>query len=254
MNISLAGRTVLVTGASTGIGAALAEGLTELGAVVAVHYNASRTAAEAVVARIEEAGGTGAAVHADLSRPGAHGGLITAVEEQLGSIDVLVNNAGGLVGRHETGTVTREFYDEVMELNFGSVVDLCNAVVPGMRSRGGGVIINVSSIAADNGGGAGAALYGASKGAVVSYTRALAKELAPEGIRVNAVSPGVIQTPFHERYSTPEMLATMRSTIPMGRLGDPRECVGPVAFLASEELSSYVTGQVININGGQYFG
>jgi 3-oxoacyl-[acyl-carrier protein] reductase len=121
-----------------------------------------------------------------------------------------------------------------------------------MRSQGGGAIINVSSIAARHGGGPGSVIYAAAKGFVSVATRGWAKELVKDGIRVNAVSPGVITTPFHERYSTPEQLAAMQATIPMDRLGSPEDCVGAFLYLASEQLSGYVTGQVMEVNGGQY--
>jgi 3-oxoacyl-[acyl-carrier protein] reductase len=121
-----------------------------------------------------------------------------------------------------------------------------------MRAQGGGGIINVTSVAARHGGGPGAALYAGSKGFVSTMTRGLAKELVKDNIRVNAVAPGVIQTPFHDRFSTPQMLEGFRATIPMNRIGTPDECTGAFLFLASNQLSGYVTGQILEVNGGQY--
>ena len=253
MDIRFDDRTVLVTGASTGIGAALAVGYGACGATVAVHYNSSEPAAAAVVDRIREAGGDAFAVQADLGDADAAGALAEEVLGRAGALDVLVNNAGALIERRPTGEVTRELYDAVLDLNVAAVVALSNAVVPAMRSKGSGAILNVSSIAAANGGGAGASLYAAAKGAVVSYTRALAKELAGDGVRVNCLAPGVIATPFHERYTSPQAMEAMVGTIPMGRTGTPEECVGAALFLTSDALSSYVTGQVVAVNGGQFF-
>ena len=253
MQIRFDDTVVLVTGASTGIGAAMAAGFGRCGATVMVHYNANEDAAEQVVAGIEAEGGRAWAVRADLSDRGEQQRLVHDVLGRHSSIDVLVNNAGGMVERRLVGEMTAELYDRVMELNFGSVVALSNAVAPVMQRRGAGNIINIGSIASVNGGSPGSSLYGATKGAVASYTRALARELAKDGVRVNAISPGVILTPFHERYSTPEALESMRSTVPMGRLGSPEECVGAALFLASDHLSGYVTGQVLAVNGGQHF-
>lgn len=253
MDIRFDGKTVLVTGASTGLGAAMAVEFARSGAHTVVHYNNSAEAAQEVVARIEADAGSAYAVQADLSDRGGQASLASQVQERSGRIDVLVNNAGGLVERRLIGEVTPELYDAVMELNFGSVVALCNAVLPDMRARRAGSIINVGSIASVNGGSPGSSLYGASKGAVASYTRALAKEVAQDGVRVNAMSPGVIATPFHDRYTTPENMERMVQTIPMGRVGQPEECVGAALFLASDLLSGYVTGQVVAVNGGQHF-
>ncbi|HEY4137811.1 MAG TPA: SDR family oxidoreductase, partial [Casimicrobiaceae bacterium] len=140
----------------------------------------------------------------------------------------------------------------VMDLNVRSLVAASSAAIPFMRRAGHGNIINVTSIAARHGGGNGAVLYASAKGFVSTFTRGLAKEVVKDGIRVNAVSPGVITTPFHERYSTPAMLESFKATIPMGRLGTAEECVGAFMFLASDTLSGYVTGQIIEVNGGQY--
>jgi 3-oxoacyl-[acyl-carrier protein] reductase len=132
-----------------------------------------------------------------------------------------------------------------------SVVAAIQAAVPHLKAAGGGSVINTSSVAARNGGGPGSALYGGAKAFVSNMTRNLARELAPDGIRVNAVAPGVIMTPFHERFSTPELLEQLRKGIPMGKLGAPEDCVGAFLFLASPGMSGYITGQTIEVNGGQ---
>ena len=142
-------------------------------------------------------------------------------------------------------------FDEIVNLNVRSMVAACSAAVPHLRKTKRGNIINVTSIAARVGGGPGAALYASAKAFVSTFTRGLARELAGENIRVNAVSPGVILTPFHERYSTPQLLESMRATVPMARLGAADECAGTFIYLASDALSSYVTGQVVEVNGGQ---
>ena len=169
-----------------------------------------------------------------------------------GGIDVLINNAGSLVRRVPIAEIDDTFFDEVIDLNVRSVVMATAAVAPHMRRAGRGNIINVTSIAARNGGGNGAAMYASAKGFVSTFTRGIAKELVKDNIRVNAVSPGVIETPFHERHSTPQMLEAMRGSIPMGRLGTADECAGAFVYLASDALSGYVTGQILEVNGGQY--
>ena len=144
-----------------------------------------------------------------------------------------------------------EDFDRIIALNLASVVATCRQVIPAMRRQGGGAIVNLTSIAARTGGGGGSVLYATAKGGLSTFTRGLARELAPEGIRVNAVAPGIITTPFHDRHTTHDQMRAMVDGIPMGRAGDPKECVGAVLFLASTALSSYVTGQVLEVNGGQ---
>jgi 3-oxoacyl-[acyl-carrier protein] reductase len=252
MMSDLKDKRVLVTGSSTGIGAAVATAFAQHGARVVVHYNASAKEAEAVVGSIVAAGGQASAVPGDLRSSAGAIGVVQEAASRLGGLDVLVNNAGALVRRAPTAAIDDALYDEVLDLNVRSVLMASQAAIPWLRESGQGAIINTSSIAARNGGGPGALLYAASKAFVSNLTRNMAKEFAAEGIRVNAVAPGVITTPFHERFSTPEMLEAMGRTIPMGRLGHAEECAGAYLFLASARMSGYITGQTIEVNGGQY--
>jgi 3-oxoacyl-[acyl-carrier protein] reductase len=146
--------------------------------------------------------------------------------------------------------VKEQSWDEIQDLNLKSAVLCSQAVAPSLIERKRGAIVNVSSIAGRNGGGPGASAYASAKGGLISFTKALAKELAPQGVRVNAVSPGVIETPFHERFSTPEMMRNFVTAIPLGRVGTPMECANVIAFLASD-AASFVIGETIEVNGGQ---
>lgn len=249
----LKGRSALVTGASTGIGAAVAIAYAARGMRVAVHYNSSAAAAEQVVGTIRAAGGEAFALQGDVRDSAAIRRVVAQADERLGGIDVLVNNAGSLVKRVPIADFDDALFDEVLHINARSVLAFCREVVPLMRAQShGGSIINVSSIAARNGGGPGAYLYAGAKGFVSTATHGLAKELALDRIRVNAVSPGVIQTPFHDRFSTPQLLESFKAAIPMARIGEPDDCVGAFLYLASTQLSGYVTGQILEVNGGQY--
>lgn len=247
----LKGRVCLVTGASTGIGAAVARALGAQGARVAVHYNQSKDAANEVVAAIKAAGGEGFAIGGDVSRVKVVTEIVDRTASHFGQLDILINNAGSLVKRVPVFEVTDAQYDAVMDLNVRSVVAACRAAIPHFRKQGRGNIINTTSIAARNGGGYGAVLYASAKGFVSTFTRGLAKEVVKDNIRVNAVAPGVIATPFHERFSTAEQIKAMTAMIPMGRLGSSDECVGAYLYLGSDAMSGYVTGQVIEVNGGQ---
>jgi 3-oxoacyl-[acyl-carrier protein] reductase len=161
-----------------------------------------------------------------------------------------VNNAGSLVKRILIRDIPEESWDEIMDLNLKSAVICSQAVAPSMIERRSGAIVNVVSIAGRNGGGPGAGAYSSAKGGLITFTKSLAKELAPYGIRVNAVSPGVIDTPFHEVFSTPEIIQNVVKTIPLGRVGRPEECARVIAFLASD-AAGYVVGETIEVNGGQ---
>ncbi len=252
MQLDLAGKCVLVTGASTGIGAAAARAFAAAGCKVAIHYNASRNRAEEVASDVRLAGGEAHLVGGDLTDSARVRAVVDEAAAAMGGLDILINNAGGLIKRVQVADIDDAFFDQVIDLNVRSLVIATAAAVPHMRRAGHGNIINVTSIAARNGGGAGASMYASAKGFVSTFTRGAAKELTKDRIRVNAVSPGVIQTPFHERYSTPQMLETFRGAIPMGRLGTPEECTGAFLYLASDALSGYVTGQILEVNGGQY--
>lgn len=248
----LEGKAVLITGASTGIGAAAARAFAGCGARVAIHYNASEAEAQSVAQDVRAAGAEAALVRGDVTAEADVERVVAETRAAFGRIDVLVNNAGGMLGRIRIEDYTIAHIDRVLALNVTQVALFMRAVVPGMREQKWGNVINVSSIAARNGGGGGAILYAAAKGFVSTATRGWAKEVVGDGIRVNAVSPGVITTPFHERYSTAAQLEAMRATVPMNRLGAADECAGTFLYLASDALSGYVTGQVIEVNGGQY--
>lgn len=252
MTHDLKGKAVLITGASTGIGAAAALAFGRHGSKVAVHYNASRGAAEAVAAEIGKLGGEAVLVGGDVTQSDNVKRIVAETLAAFGRIDVLINNAGGLVGRTRIEDYTEDFLRQVVALNIIHVAMFMREVIPIMRRQKKGNVINVSSIAARHGGGAGAIIYAGAKGFISTATHGWAKEVVGDGIRVNAVSPGVITTPFHERYSTAEQLKAMQATIPMNRLGTADECAGTFVYLASDALSGYVTGQVIEVNGGQY--
>ncbi|QYN37169.1 SDR family oxidoreductase [Pseudonocardia sp. DSM 110487] len=249
--LDFSGQVVLVTGAGSGIGAAVAEGFGRLGAHVVVHYGHNREGAEKVAGSIQEAGGQASVVSADLARPAEAARLVDEVAARHGRLDVLVNNAGDLLGRMPVTEMTDEQFARVMDLNMSSVFAACRQAVPVMQRNGSGAIVNLTSVAARTGGAGGSVAYATAKGAVSTFTRGLAKEVARTGIRVNAIAPGIIVTPFHERHTSDDQMAAMVSGIPMGRSGTPDECVGTVLFLADPAMSGYVTGQVIEINGGQ---
>jgi 3-oxoacyl-[acyl-carrier protein] reductase len=248
--LDLAGRVALVTGASSGIGAATAGTLAELGARVAISYNRNHKGAEETRDRIVAAGGTAIALAADVRRAAEIHGLVERAVAGLGPIDILVNNAGSLVARRGIRDITEDQIDEIVALNLKSAILASQAVAQPMIERRRGAIVNVVSIAGHTGGGPGAGVYAAAKAALTAFTKSLAKELAPHGVRVNAVSPGVIDTPFHEMFSTPEMMRSFVSTIPLGRVGTAAECANVVAFLVSD-AASYIVGETIEINGGQ---
>ncbi|HUU72594.1 MAG TPA: glucose 1-dehydrogenase [Burkholderiales bacterium] len=248
----LKGKVALITGSSTGIGAAVAKAFGANGARVAVHYNSSKSEAEAVASEVRNSGGEAITLQGDVTNSDVCAKLVDDTVAKFGRIDILVNNAGGLIKRIPIAEMTDDMFSRVVQLNQRSALMCTKAAVGHMRKSGGGAIINVTSIAARHGGATGAVLYAGTKGFISTITRGFAKEFVKDKIRVNAVSPGVIATPFHDRFSTPEMLEGFKATIPMNRLGEADECAGAFLFLASGQMSGYITGQIIEVNGGQY--
>lgn len=250
-NLDLRKKVALVTGASSGIGRATAEALASNGACVAIGFHRNEAGAEAARSQIIGAGGCAIVLQADVTRASEVESLVEQTASKFGPIDILVNNAGSLVERLKILELTEERWDEVIDLNLKSAF-LCSKAVAGpMIERRTGAIINVSSIAGRNGGALGSIHYSAAKGGLITFTKGLAKELAPFGVRVNAVSPGVIDTPYHEQFSSPEMMKTYAGMIPLGRVGTPAEVGKVICFLASD-AASYLAGETIEINGGMF--
>ena len=243
--LDLTGKVALITGGSSGIGAATAQVFTELGAKVAIGYHRNREGADKVVAAT-----SALAIHADVREESGIRTLVDATVAKYGPIDILINNAGSLVERMKLRDINTAQWDNIFRLNVSSAVWCSQAVVQSMIDRKGGAIVNIVSIAGRNGGGPGATAYASAKAALIAFTKGSARELAPLGIRVNAVSPGVIDTPFHEVFSTPEMIKGFVAGIPMGRTGTSMECAKAIAFLASD-AASYIVGETLEVNGGQ---
>lgn len=241
----LKGKAVVVTGGVTGIGGAASLAFAACGARVLAQYLGGGEEMKAI-----EAAGI-ATMKLDLTEAGAPQKLINEAMTRFGRLDVLVNNAGSLVARTNLEDLDDDLIDRIFDLNCRQLIHCCRIAADQMKKQGSGNIINVSSIAARNGGGPGASVYGAAKAFVSAFSKTCARELVDHNIRVNCVSPGTIHTSFHDRFSTAERREAMRKTIPMGKLGAADDCAGTFLYLASDKASGYVTGQVIEVNGGQ---
>ena len=244
------GKVALITGGGGGIGRATALCLGETGMDVAVHYFRNADGAKCTVAKLKEMGRKADAFQADLSHAEEARNLVRDVEERLGTIDVLINNAGDLVERRTLIEMSEDLWRRILDLNLTSAFFCTQEVARRMVGNGGGVIVNVSSLAAHNGGGPGAFAYATAKGALISFTKAIAKELAPKGVRVNAVAPALIgETNFHGRYTSREAFDNTVKSIPLGRAGTPEDVARVIRFLVSDD-SAYLVGETIDITGG----
>ena len=249
--MKLENKVAIVTGGSRDIGRAVSEKLAAEGAKVIVNYFSNPDHGKETVAAIESAGGTAIAVAGDMTKKADVEKLVAETIKAFGnSIDVLVNVVGGLVARKTLSEMDDEFFDRLLRLNVTSSFLTMQSIVPHMPS--GGAVINFASQAGRDGGGPGASAYATSKGAVMTFTRAMAKELGPSNIRVNCVCPGMISTTFHDNFTKKEVRSNVAGVTPLRREGEAAEVADLVAYLASAE-SSFVTGASIDINGGLLF-
>ncbi len=244
--IDLSGKVILITGASRGIGRATALLAARVGATVAVNYVQMEMAARKLVDEITNSGHRASAFQADVARLPEVQKMVAAVLKEFGQIDVLVNNAG-VWTYGAIDTMPEAVWDETMNINLKSIYNCCRAVVPHMKARRQGTIINLASTAGQRGE-AFHSHYAATKGAIISFTKSLAPELAPHNILVNCVAPGWVATDMSNEAITLESESIMR-TIPLRRAGTAEEIAGPIVFLASS-YASYITGEVFNVNGG----
>jgi 3-oxoacyl-[acyl-carrier protein] reductase len=245
----LKNKVAFITGSSSGIGEQLALAFADHGADVIVHGNSKISEAEKLCQKISNKGVQSLLVKGDLTMRSEVESIFSKITEVFGRIDILINNAGTMVKRCKIEDLKFEDWNRIIDVNLTSVFHVTQAIIPLMKQQGGGTIINMSSVAARNGGGGGAVAYATAKGGVSTLTKGLAKELAQYNIRVNAIAPGVITTPFHDQYSTTEMREKMITQVPLGREGKPEEIAGAALYLASD-YSSYVTGEIIEVTGG----
>ena len=244
-------KRAVVTGAGRGIGRAIAEAFAAVGAEVLVHYHSSEKSAQEVVETIQTHGGKAWAAQADLTDSAQAKALFKQVEARWGALDLLVNNAGDLLQRSTIADFSDELIDQVIKLNVHTAIYSSREAIPLLKKSQHASIVNVGSIAGHNGGANGAALYAATKGAIHSFTRGLAKELAPQ-IRVNAIAPGVVMTDFHRRHSTAQSLEAVVGNTPLKRLGQAEDMAAAVVFLCSEG-AAFMTGEILELNGGLWF-
>ncbi len=249
MDIRFDKKVVLITGASSGIGRATAIEFAKSGANVVVHYNESKKEAEQVVEKIRSLGTKVIAIKADVTQNNEVQKLVNETLERFETIDVLVNNAGSLVQRKSIQELDENLWNKVMEVNLKSTFLVSHGVIPTMKKNNSGKIINVTSVAARTGGSLGTGHYSAAKAGIIALSKNMAKELGPFNIIVNAVSPGIINTRFHNRYTSPDNFNQLTNGVVIKRAGTPQECAWPILFMASD-YACYIVGETLEINGG----
>ncbi|MBI4977608.1 MAG: SDR family oxidoreductase [Spirochaetes bacterium] len=249
---SLKGKRAFITGGGQGIGYSIVEELMRQGADVAIHYFSSKDGAEKLTAASKSFGVRAKGFQADLTKESEAKRLVGEVAAFLNGIDILVNNTGDLVGRKTIADIDAAYIAKIMDINVNSMVYVTREASPHLIKANGASIINLASLAGRKGGHPGSLIYSTAKGAVLTFTRALSNELAPKGVRVNAVAPGLILgTHFHNTHTTKESADATIAGIPVGRAGTPEDVARTVAFLASE-YDGFITGATIDINGGVY--
>ncbi|MSU90756.1 glucose 1-dehydrogenase [Rhodobacteraceae bacterium 2CG4] len=247
--MDLSGKTAIVTGAGRDIGAACAIRLARAGANVVLNYHKSADGAETAVRLIRDAGGKAIARAGDMTDPDAVKALVDAAVAEFGSVDIVINNTGGILARKTIPEMTLEHWNAVMAVNVTSTLLLVQAALPHLGE--GGAIVNLASQAGRDGAGPGAIAYGAAKGAVMTMTRGMAKELGPK-IRVNALCPGMIDTDFHNIFTKPEVRKAVAGNTPLKREGTSEDVANLACYLASDE-AAFITGTCVDINGGTLF-
>ena len=246
--MTLKGKTAIVTGGGRDIGRACVMRLAQEGASVAINYHSSSAGADSAVEEIKAMGGSAFAMQGDLTNEADVTALVDRAASELGGVDILVNNAGGLVARKRIEEMDLAHWNAVMDLNLTSIFLMVKASLAHMKS---GTIINIASQAGRDGGGPGAVVYATSKGAVMTMTRGLAKELGPD-IRVNGICPGMIDTDFHNVFTKDEVRKNVANATPLKREGAPMDVANLVTYLASDQ-SAFITGTNMDINGGLVF-
>lgn len=249
ISVDLAGKTALVTGGARGIGRAVASVLARNGARVLIHYHSSGDEAREFIAEWDGSGEAPVALKADLSVAADIDAMFSEIANQTGSVDILVNNAGTIFALETLGEMSSDNWRRSQDLLLNGPMLCCRYVLPGMKEKAWGRIVNITSISARTGGGPGGIAYASAKGALSAFTRGLAKEAAVSGITVNAIAPGIIMTDIHRQFSTEQQLEDLRSRTPVGRLGEPEDIAGAVLYLVSDS-ASFVTGATIDVNGG----